>query len=215
MGELIAPVDYGNVKHLIPEDDIDFNRDYKESGDEKEREADALKIRNLWDKINTEVEEVNKNYAVVNLSGNAAILHEVVKPTTDQPDVEFSKISDFHHFFANRLITNPEQGRGQKKKISISKLWIASPERREYEGVVFNPDSSKKHDGYYNLFRGFAVKPEKGDWSLMDRHIKEVVANNFPPVYYYIKAWLAQLIQEPGGQRPGVALVLRGGQGTP
>jgi hypothetical protein len=210
MGELTEQFDYERVTELVPKDDRDFEREYKEPAEKD----DASKLHELWDRINDEIEQINKEYAVINLSGNAAVLNEVVKPTTNQPDVEFSRISDFHHFFANQLVQNPAKGKGQKERVSISKLWFASPSRREFKGVVFNPDANKKFDGYYNLYRGLAVKPKKGDWSLMDQHIKEVIANNFSPVYYYIKAWLAQMVQEPGGQRPGVALVLRGGQGV-
>jgi hypothetical protein len=123
-----------------------------------------------------------------------------------------SKVSDFHSFFANQLIKDPEKTNG--KKTSISKLWFTSSNRRQYKGVVFNPDTNKKHNGYYNLYRGFAVKPKKGDWSLMKTHIKEVIANNFSPIYHYIIGWMAQTVQEPGGERPGVAIVMRGGQGV-
>ena len=35
MGELTAPIDYEKFKNLIPEDDIDFQREYKKPGKDK------------------------------------------------------------------------------------------------------------------------------------------------------------------------------------
>jgi hypothetical protein len=109
-------------------------------------------------------------------------------------------------------VENPEKENGQK--VSISKLWFKSLLRRQYERVVFSPGKKEITDNCYNLFRGFAVDPQKGDYSLMDQHIKEVIANDYLPVYYYIKAWMAHTVQEPGDERPGVAIVMRGGQGV-
>jgi hypothetical protein len=214
MSELLTQFDYDKVKELVPKNDRDFEREYVKPRrpDEQQEDYGTTRLRELWDKINEQVEEINKEYAVVNLYGNTAILHEVIHPITGQPDIELSKISDFHNFFANRLVENPEKENGQK--VSISKLWFKSLLRRQYERVVFSPGKKEITDNCYNLFRGFAVDPQKGDYSLMDQHIKEVIANDYLPVYYYIKAWMAHTVQEPGDERPGVAIVMRGGQGV-
>ena len=85
------------------------------------------------------------------------------------------------------------------------------PERRQYQGIVCNPE--QEVEGYYNLWRGFAVEPIEGDCSLYLQHIQDNIASGNEQLYTYILAWMADAVQHPG-QRPGVSLVLRGKQGV-
>ena len=41
--------------------------------------------------------------------------------------------------------------------------WLESPHRRVYDGLVFDPNGSQA--GLFNLWKGLALKPIKGDWS--------------------------------------------------
>jgi hypothetical protein len=99
MSELLTQFDYDKVKELVPKNDRDFEREYVKPRrpDEQQEDYGTTRLRELWDKINEQVEEINKEYAVVNLYGNTAILHEVIHPITGQPDIELSKIS-FQNF---------------------------------------------------------------------------------------------------------------------
>lgn len=104
------------------------------------------------------IKRLNEEYAVVNLAGDTVILHEVVNPATGYADVEFSNVSAFNQYFANKKVSIVEtncNGESKKKNVSISKIWFESPKRRQYLGVVFNPSSKEHINGYYNLFRGF------------------------------------------------------------
>jgi len=156
-----------------------------------------------------EIEKLNQEYAMVQLNGKTVVMKEIIEPTFSRPDIHFYSITDFNHWNANQLVPNPER---PKEKTGISKLWLKSPHRRQYQGIVFSPE--KDVPGFYNLWRGFGVEPKSGDWSLMNQHIFEVVANGDQAVYDYIICWMADLVQNPGGQRPGVSIVLRGEQGT-
>jgi hypothetical protein len=163
------------------------------------------------DEIMDRVNELNQTYAVIMLGGKCSILHEAIDPTFDHPDLTFMAPVDFKTFFANEKywITKPN---GQLRPVSIGELWIESPARRQYNGLTFNPTNDT--NGYYNLFKGFAVKPREGDWSKFRRHIFEVIANGDEATFKYVLAWMAHLVQEPGGERPGTCIVLRGKQGT-
>jgi len=178
-------------------------------------DKDAIrKIRNLKKQITAKIEKLNTEYAVVNLAGDTAVLHEIKNPVTGEPDVEFSQPTDFHQFLANQLVDIPQKNISKEtKKIPISKLWFVSAKRRQFKGVAFNPDNPASSNGYYNLFRGFGVQPQKGDWSLMRLHIREVIAKEDERIYTHVLAWAADMFQNPGGERPGVALVIRGPQG--
>ena len=61
---------------------------------------------------------------------------------------------------------------------------------------------------------GFAIKPIKGDWSLYKKHIMEGIASGDNKLAAWIMAWMARIVQEPGGGRPGTAIVLKGKRGT-
>jgi hypothetical protein len=168
-------------------------------------------------KIQTEIQRLNEKWAFVNLKGKACVLHDAVDPETNHKDVEFFAVESFHQYFANQKIETVEKagdGKKSKKAVPISKIWFQAPERRHYEGVVFDPSRIGNDDGYYNLFRGISVKPKSGDWGLMFHHIKEVISDGDDVVFDYVLAWLTDLFQNPGGRRPGVALVLRGDQGV-
>jgi phage/plasmid-associated DNA primase len=63
------------------------------------------------------------------------------------------------------------------------------------------------------LWRGFAVEPKPGDWSLMRHHILHVICSGVVEHGEYLLNWIARLLQHPNiaGE---VAIVLRGGKGV-
>ena len=152
--------------------------------------------------------DLNKKHAVIMVGGKCCVLNQTIDPVFNRPDISFSSKADFINLYANRKIPNPYD---PTKQISIGKLWWESPDRRQYKGIVFEPE--KDFAGYYNLWRGFSVESIKGDWSYMERLIREAIADGNEARYQYILAWMARIVQDPGGQRPGVALVMRGKQG--
>ncbi len=63
-----------------------------------------------------------------------------------------------------------------------------------------------------NLWRGFAVEPKPGDWSLLRDHIEKVICCGVTKHFCYVLDWMARLVQYPS--RPGeVAIVVRGKKG--
>jgi len=154
--------------------------------------------------------ELNKQHAIVMLGGKCVVLNEDFDPVFMRKDISFSNTEDFNKRYANRREPNPYTN-GHSES-SIAKIWFESPYRRQYDGLVFSPD--KDVPGYYNLYRGRGVEPVHGDWSLMRRHIHEVIASGNEEIERYVLHWLADLVQHPGGPRPGTAIILRGKQGT-
>jgi hypothetical protein len=163
------------------------------------------------DALKKQFDKLNANHAVIMVGGKCLILNEFVDPVSNQHDVNFSKIEDFHKRYAPHKYPI-EDGNGKTKPAAITKLWIESSYRRMYEGVVFDPKKTRL--GYYNLYRGFAVEPRKGEWHFYRGHIREVIANGNADIYALVMAWMARIVQDPGGERPGTCIVLRGPQGT-
>lgn len=98
------------------------------------------------------------------------------------------------------------------KRVPLATLWLNHPRRRFAERVVFDP-SRRRIDGALNTWRGWSCKPERGDWSLMERVIREALAGGDEEHAAYILNWLAFGFQHPA-ELPRVALVFRGGKGV-
>src|SRR5262249_115712 len=67
--------------------------------------------------------------------------------------------------------------------------------------------------GRLNLWTGWGVEPKEGDWSLLRRHIREVLADLNEPVYQYIINWIAWSAQNPS-QQAEIAVVFIGDRGA-
>lgn len=172
--------------------------------------VDAAEIRNMpW--TENVMELLNEKHAVVMLGGKCRILNEVVEPLFNRPDISFSAVADFCTFYQPLKIQVPD-GKGSTKSEPAAKLWLGSKTRRVYQGVVFAPQ--REVPGFYNLWRGYAVEPVPGDWSLLNRHIFNDLCGKDPVLFNYLMAWCADAVQNPGGDRPGVTVVMRGPKGT-
>jgi hypothetical protein len=158
------------------------------------------------------IEELNRKHAAVMVEGRFLVINEVRDQETRFSKITFSTPQDFIHKYRTVTVPSPKSGPGQSREIAIGKLWLDSPKRRIYDGLVFSPQ--REVPGMYNLWRGFGVRPRPGNWELFKKHIFNVIANRNEEVYSYILAWMAHLVQHPGGPRPGTAIVLRGKQGT-
>ncbi len=170
--------------------------------------AQALKYeqpidREMW------FELLNDQYAVIQAGGKVTVMREIMDETFDKPRpniILFKSKSDFFTLYSNKRIQHG------KKDISVAQYWIDHPDRRTFEGIIFEPE--KQISGKYNLWKGFGVKPEQGDWSLMATHIYENICSKNDDWFSYLMDWMSYIVQKPGGDRPGVSIVLRGKQGT-
>ncbi len=173
------------------------------------------------------MDELNKVHAVVMAGGSCVILNEEIDPIFGWADITLSRPTDFRSRYLNRKISNPKWveyqnkiqqeektpgGRPPSKYISIAQSWLESPERRQYKGIIFSPQHPL--DGYYNLWRGFGFEPKKGNWSLLRAHINEIICSGVEGHFKFVMKWMADKVQNPGGERPGTSIVLRGERGV-
>ena len=85
---------------------------------------------------------------------------------------------------------------------------------QRFRGLVCAPWASAESIGeQMNLWRGWGVQPAAGNWSLIRRHMLEVVSDGEPEFFDYLLRWCAWSVQNPGA-RAEVAIVLRGGKGA-
>ncbi|MFH2058826.1 MAG: primase-helicase family protein [Pseudomonadota bacterium] len=186
--------------------------DWIASGGTKEALLDLCKKTLNFEASEDPVDELNKIHAVVGIGDKVCILHELINEK-NKLELKFMTEYSFNLKYRNREIPNPlAGGKGQSKTISLSTAWLKSHKRREYDKVVFAPNGACNR--FYNLYQGLAYKPIKGDWSLFRSHIFENICRRNVFHYDWLMAWMARIVQDPGGERPGTVVVLKGLKGT-
>ena len=160
--------------------------------------------------VPAEILELNATYFLAPYGGKVPVFREFTDPIFGATMVEPMQAHDFMRLHSNRKVRVPAD-KGRFKAIPLGEFWLDHPERRQYNGVVFSPGDDKP--GYFNRWRGFAVRPVPGSWALMQQHILNVLCRGDQRLYEYVLNWLSRAVQKPS--EPGqVAIVLRGGQGT-
>lgn len=90
--------------------------------------------------------------------------------------------------------------------------WFKHPDRRTYQKVVFKPEQ-KVPSNHYNLWRGWAFEPKKGDCSKYLDHLQNIICSGNAECYDYLSKWMARAVQKPW-ERGHVAIGLRSEEGT-
>src|SRR5262249_35173960 len=119
----------------------------------------------------------------------------------------------FCSMLRNRYVETRQPGDGGSgivKRTELGKFWLAHPQRREYDRVVYDPEGTRSNpeERVFNLWTGFVRAPQPSHWHLMARHIFEVVCKRDREVWRYFIRWLAHAAQHPG-TAPGTVPVLR------
>lgn len=164
-------------------------------------ELTIAKVLESGDSVDAEgelVARMNQRFALVSVGNQIKILDE-----DDREDIKLLSRPDFAIQTAN--IKSPTE------RTSAATVWQKSTRRREFKGLVFSPGRDKR--GYYNLWRGFSVEPKKGDCSQFWELVQHAICAGVPELFEYVRCYCAHLVQRPW-ERPEVALILRGGQGT-
>lgn len=157
------------------------------------------------------IDKLNEIHAVVIVGGKVRILHETID-IEGKSEIQFLTLYDFKVLYSNRKIPNPFTGKGIPKTIFLSDAWIGSSKRREYQSVIFEPQINNRK--FYNMYNGLSYDPVYGDWSKFKNHIYENICNSNMEHFDWLLTWMARIVQQPGGKKPGTAVVLRGDKGV-
>jgi hypothetical protein len=131
---------------------------------------------------------LNSSYAVVRYGG------EIVIANLIRNDVILMKVENFHKMFANVRVKMGDD------LVEVSRLWFKWRGRRQYfdRGIVFEPGGPLDvTDDMINLWRGFGIKPQEGDWSLLRNHILNVLCSGQQDLFEYVIKWMAYTVQHP------------------
>jgi hypothetical protein len=155
------------------------------------------------------IDQLNDQFCAVLEGGKFVVFMEDLDHNFRPPRPVWMRLSraDFLHWNESRRV----RPSGSKRDHSVAEVWLASPRRRQYSGIVLDPDGGGSDK--LNLWKGWAVKPKPGDWSLMRELIEKVLCSNDPALADYVIRWMAFMFQRPG-EIPGVAIAFRGEEGT-
>lgn len=153
------------------------------------------------------IQELNREYAVLLAGDRPVVLKEGIDHASGRPDVRLLSVAGFHEW------TRPNVVWKNGAAVPKSKIWLAARERRQYEGLLFDP-TGEVPEGMYNLWTGWTVEPSPTSscQRLID-HIAENVCDGDEALTAWVIGWFAHLFQRPT-ERLGTSLVLRGTQGT-
>jgi putative DNA primase/helicase len=150
------------------------------------------------------VRELNRKHAIVPVSGRTLVVNREVDPVADRPYFSFSDRTSFENRYCNRVVWH------HGEDIPLGKFWMESPERLQYDGLVFLPGEDIQ--GYLNLWQGWGVSPGTGSCRQFLDFLHDVVCDEQLELYTYILDWSAHLVQRPA-ELPETSIVLRGREG--
>ncbi len=157
------------------------------------------------------IADMNKDRFIGCFGGKTVACREAFDETLNRRFLVTSSFSDIKNLFNNQKINTGKDSRGNPIYVPLGTAWLDHEKRRQFMEIKMLPEGAA--DGVYNLWRGYSIKPVKGSWKLMRKHIRKVICNGDKALYAYVKKWLALMIQKPW--IPGqVALVLQGGKGV-
>jgi hypothetical protein len=101
----------------------------------------------------------------------------------------------------NKTVTVSTKSEGDdvsERRMRLAEWWLSKKDRYTYNGLTFDSTQCESEADEINLWRGFGVKENLGgDWRLMRKHIRDVIANGDAASDSYIMKWLAWAVQNP------------------
>jgi hypothetical protein len=149
---------------------------------------------------NLVVTQLNEAFALVIIGDKTAVMK-----TSTEEGIQLLSVAAFNTWHENQFVLHGT------RRVSLGKYWLAHPNRRQYEGLVFAPD--RDVPGYYNLWQGFAVEPRAGDCSLFKAHLLNNACSGDKTNYNWLFGFFADIFQNPGAKK-GSAVALKGKEGV-
>ena len=210
-----AKVPDETIMAILLDPDFGISESVLDKGAESENYAVRQLGRAKEHAVEPLLQELNDKHAVVeSLAGKCVTIEEVQEPIAEgkwRSRLVIQSFADFKNRYMNKFVEVGEKKDGSKVVEPAGVWWLKSPDRRQYQGLTFAP--GRDVEGFYNLWRGFAVQAIPGDCSLYLTHLRDVICKGNDDHFQYLIGWMARAVQFPDS--PGqVAVILRGAQGT-
>ena len=178
-----------------------------------EIDEDTLKFISKPEAVSI-VDAMNAKFCCVLNGGKFVIMKDEIDHGMGDRRVMHSMTRDaFRHFYEDETISVPQGDR--IVPMSKADVWLKSPNRRKYEGIVLDPQNLTVNKNKLNLWRGWNCNPmrKQRGWSLVEELIHDVLCDGDQSSAEYVKRWIAFMLQKPW-ETPGVAIAFRGREGT-
>lgn len=168
------------------------------------------KATEIADKTLHPFEKLNKEFAFCVAGGGSHILWET-QNEKGKPTLLHLDKGTFHARHASQKMTVG------KREHQITELWMEYKGRRSYDGLCFQPGCTPPPQ-FYNLWRGFAYAPAERyeQHPAVDawlEHARDNICYGDEALFHWLIGYFAHIVQRPG-EKPLVALVLKGGKGV-
>jgi len=142
------------------------------------------------------IDAINAEYARVVIGGDERIIHfKNGSPFNATGDLRLLKVGTARGNLKPHKIS---VGNGMKQKQKqIFDIWWDSLLRRDYPDGVGLYAIGKEPPKVLNLWTGFNIKPEYGEWPLLEKWIRESVCGGDEEAYEYLLNLLAYKVQHP------------------
>jgi hypothetical protein len=187
-------------------------------------DTDLKNIMGLWTDVGwkecharpdtTDMNEVraymNRRYASVRW-GKDFVYVDMTRPAI-LPVAGASLASEYKN---TKIVFTGKDKAGKPEEVTIRNWfvwWTGQPDVPRFDGVTFTPRGFVASN-ILNLYRPSDLKPTRGDWNLLRRHIYENICNGNPYRFAYFMCTLASWVQRPDVKN-GVAIALRGVKGS-
>ena len=163
------------------------------------------------------IDEYNRRFALVLSGENVKVARKEQVLGSIQYRYKLYAIDAFRSFFSNDVIMVQNE-KGAEKPIRKFDIWMGSPRRNSFDGMLLKPDMDRVViDGgglkFLNTWAGFAVTAAEGRWDLMKQHIFDNLCCGNEEHYEWLMDWMADMFQEPSDPK-GCAVVLGGIEGA-
>lgn len=210
-----------SVKRLMPVQKVDANQakqegwlqEWFETLQEMTFEDSKELNQDLFSEMTAMIDTINEKHAIVSLQGKVVVLNHEYDPVLKRKCVTFSSQADFALRYRTKKLKVTDN-KGETKPIEVSKLWLNSHERLQYDGLIFDPSDQADNEKYFNIWQGFSYESDPtGNCDIYYDHMFNNVCQGDERHYNYLLDWMANCIQNPTN-KAGVAIIIRGGQGT-
>jgi Family of unknown function (DUF5906) len=158
------------------------------------------------------VADLNQRYFVAAMKGSVHIVQLEYDDLLERHHHCFMHKGGFQLLHGNRPIDVGKTQKGHDITKPLGDLWLTDSNRRTYRAMALDPDGRCPPE-VYNMWRGFGVEPDAGDWGTIRGHLLDVVCSGRGDYFDWLVRWFARCVQRPG--KPAeTALVLRGEKGA-
>ncbi len=161
--------------------------------------------------LSTPLKALQDQFAIIDLSGEIRVVkrRQITALLTGSSlgEISMYKRPDAELMMRRCLEELPMSG---NSKLVISDFWT-SPFTVEYTGTAFTPKETAPTT--LNFWVGPVSGTRFGNWDVLRGYLRDIICAGDQRSFEYLIRYMAHMIQRPE-EKPGVMLVLLGGQGT-